>query len=584
MRRLRARVRAWWSALTFATRRPARTVAALTTLGAVAGLGEALVVILVVAVASNRLGRNLPLLGSLPHGTWARAALALTVLLVVAAAHLASAWVTARTAAESQQALRRMLLEAYLGAGTEAQSSERTGQLQELVMTGATQVAVGTQQAARALTMSFNLVVVVAAAVVVSVWATLGLVVVGALSLLLVRPLRVRTRRMAGAATEASGELATEVTETAMLARELRVGGVVEAARLRLDDRVVAGRRLFEALRLRTTAIPTLMRDITMGVVIVAVAAVASSGDVSLPALGASVLLLLRALSYAQSIAGISAQFEERAANVERITRFLGRWQASAGPGGTRRCDRVHRLALRSVSYTYSGGAKPALSGVSLELDRGEQIGLVGRTGAGKSTLALVMLGLLEPHAGQVLIDDVPLTEIRRADWHRLIAWVSQEPRLLTGTAGDNIRFLRDELRGDDVRLAAEEAGLRPELAAWPDGLDHHVGPGGVALSVGQRQRIALARALAGDPDLLVLDEPTSALDVHTEVAVRDAIGALHGRTTVVVIAHRLSTLDACDRVAVLDGGRLLALGAPGELAAEDAYYREALSLSGLRP
>src|SRR5919202_1706776 len=246
MRRLRARLREWWGAVTFATRRPARRVAALTALGALSGLGEALIVILVVAVAAPRLGGRPPLVARLPHGAWARAALALGILGGVAAAHVASAWLTARTAGESQQAVRGLLLDAYLAADAQAQSSERTGQLQELVTTGATQVALGTLQAARALTTSFNLVVVLAAAVVVSVWATLGLVAVGALSLLVARPFRARRRRMARAAADASAELATAVTETATLARELRVGGVVGVARARLEDRLVAARRNFE--------------------------------------------------------------------------------------------------------------------------------------------------------------------------------------------------------------------------------------------------------------------------------------------------------------------------------------------------
>ena len=570
--------------MTFATDRPARRVGALTVLGVITGLGEAIVVILVVAIASDRLRGDLPLLGSLPDGTWARAALALAVVVVLAASHLGSAWVTARTAAESQQTVRGLLLDAYLRAGAQAQARERTGQLQELVMTGATQVALGTQQAARALTMSFNLVVVVSAAVLVSVWATLGLVAVAVLSVLVVRPFRARTRRMARESAEASSVLATDVTEAATLAPELRVAGVVGAARARLEERVLAARRLFESVHLSAGAVPALMRDVTIAVVIVAVATVASSGEVSLPALGASVLLLLRALSFAQGLSGISAQMQERAANVERIRGFLDRWDASARPDGTRRCARVRRVALRSVSYTYPGGASAALSDVSLALEPGEQIGLVGRTGAGKSTLALVALGLIVPDAGEVLVDDAPLTELRGADWQRRIAWVPQEPRLLTGTARENIHFLREGVRDEAVRVAAEAAGLGPELAAWPDGLDHHVGPGGAALSLGQRQRIVLARALAGEPDLLVLDEPTSALDVHTEVAVRDAIAELRGRTTVVTIAHRLSTLDACDRVAVVDGGRLVALGAPADLAARDSFYREALTLSGLRP
>ena len=147
MRGMSARLRGWWEGFTFAARHPARTMAVLTGLGVVSGLGEAAIVVLVVAVASHSLSGHLPLVGSLPHGAWTRAELALGVLAVLAASHFAAAWLTARTAAESQQRMRRMLVDAYLSADWPVQSRERTGQLQELMMTGATMVAVGTQQA-----------------------------------------------------------------------------------------------------------------------------------------------------------------------------------------------------------------------------------------------------------------------------------------------------------------------------------------------------------------------------------------------------------------------------------------------------
>jgi len=218
---------------------------------------------------------------------------------------------------------------------------------------------------------------------------------------------------------------------------------------------------------------------------------------------------------------------------------------------------------------------------VSLRLEPGEQLGIVGPTGAGKSTLASILLGLLPPDSGRVLVDGVPLGELDPADWHRQTAWVGQEPRLLTGSVRENIRFLRPDVDDGAIERAADEAALAADLAAWDEGLDRDCGPAGGALSGGQRQRVALARALAGDPALVVLDEPTSALDAHAEAAVRATLESLRGRATAVVIAHRLSTIRACDRVAVLRDGRLVAIGPPGEVAAADPYLAEALALAG---
>jgi len=359
MRRMRARAGASWERLTFATRNPARRVVALTALGAVSGLGEAAIVVLVVSLASRDIGGHLPLVGHLPDGTWSRAGIALAVVVLLAASHYASAWLAARVAGESQETARRLLVGAYMGADWPAQSRERTGQLQDLLTAAAGSVAIGTQQGAMALTMIFNLFVVVVAAVVVSVWATLGLVAVASISLLVLRPFRARTRRIAVKAAEASADLATEVTEVAQLAPELRVSGTLRAAQRGLDERIAAARGLFESLRLTGAAAPTLIRDVTMAVVIVAVAIVASRGDVSLPELGAAVLLLLRALSYAQGISGISAQLQERGANVDRIRDRLARWNAWHSRAGRHPANAAGRMpSHRSPQRTGRGSAR----------------------------------------------------------------------------------------------------------------------------------------------------------------------------------------------------------------------------------
>ena len=153
---------------------------------------------------------------------------------------------------------------------------------------------------------------------------------------------------------------------------------------------------------------------------------------------------------------------------------------------------------------------------------------------------------------------------------------------MLSGTVADNIAFFRDGIDAERIERAARQAHIVDEVAAMTNGFATEVGPRGGELSGGQRQRLSIARALAGDPQLLVMDEPTSALDVRSESLIRRSIADLKGRVTVIIIAHRLSTLGVCDRIMVLQDGEIRAMDTVASLAANDRFYRESLQLSGL--
>jgi len=224
------------------------------------------------------------------------------------------------------------------------------------------------------------------------------------------------------------------------------------------------------------------------------------------------------------------------------------------------------------------------LADVDFVLQRGEVLGIIGPSGAGKSTLAQVLLGLRAPDTGEVTVGGVDLAEVDRAWWTRRVSFVPQDPVLFTGTIVENIRFFRDDVDDAAVRQGAADANVLAEITAMPAGFDTHLGERGGALSGGQRQRLSIARALAGSPGLLVLDEPTSALDGHSEALIRSTIAALHGRVTVVVIAHRMSTIDMCDRIMVVEDGRVTALGTPDALLASSTFYRRALTTAGILP
>ncbi len=232
----------------------------------------------------------------------------------------------------------------------------------------------------------------------------------------------------------------------------------------------------------------------------------------------------------------------------------------------------VDSLACEDVSFRYDDG-QLALEHVSLTIRRGQSVGIVGATGAGKTTLVDVLLGLLTPASGRVLIDGQPLEGRERA-WQRQIGYVPQDVYLLDDSLRRNIAFGIPDGAIDEARLAAATALARLDgvIAGLPQKLETVVGEGGVRLSGGQRQRVAIARALYHDPPVLFFDEATAALDSQTEREVTEAIAAVHGTRTVIAIAHRLTTVKACDQLIYLKDGRVAGAGTYQELLHDPGF------------
>jgi ATP-binding cassette subfamily C protein len=236
---------------------------------------------------------------------------------------------------------------------------------------------------------------------------------------------------------------------------------------------------------------------------------------------------------------------------------------------GTLELKREVRLDQVTFRHDATAG-RAAVREVSLTIPARRMTALVGASGAGKSTLADLVLGLLSPAEGRVLVDGEPLDKPRLAGWRNSIGYVPQEPFLFHDTIRANLLWARPDATEDDLRNVLRAAAAEEFVARLPQGLDTVVGDRGVRLSGGERQRLTLARALLRRPTLLVLDEATSSLDTENERLVQSAIGQLHGTLTILVIAHRLSTVRAADEVVVLAEGRVLESGSPNELSQRD--------------
>jgi ABC-type multidrug transport system fused ATPase/permease subunit len=232
------------------------------------------------------------------------------------------------------------------------------------------------------------------------------------------------------------------------------------------------------------------------------------------------------------------------------------------------------RVELRGVNFGYDG-AGPILRDIDLDVEAGRTVALVGPTGSGKTTLVMLIPRLYDVDRGSVLVDGVDVRQLDPASLRREVAVVSDDAFLFSATLGENIAYARPEASEDEVRLAAERAGLAELIDSLPDGLETLVGERGLTLSGGQRQRVAIARALLAEPRILILDDATSSVDATTENSIKAALlEVMEGRTTF-VIAHRLSTIALADEVVVLEDGEIAARGTHDELLDSSPLYRE---------
>ncbi len=232
------------------------------------------------------------------------------------------------------------------------------------------------------------------------------------------------------------------------------------------------------------------------------------------------------------------------------------------------------RIAFENVSFQYpSRPEQSALQNLTLRIEPGETVALVGPSGAGKSTVMQLLLRFYDPQQGRVLIDGVELARADPADIRARIALVPQDTVLFGATARENIRYGRPDASDADIETAARAAAAHDFLQQLPQGYDTFLGERGMRLSGGQRQRIAIARAILRDPPILLLDEATSALDAESERLVQQALEKLMDKRTTLVIAHRLATVLKADRIAVLDHGRLVAIGSHAELLRSNPLY-----------
>jgi ATP-binding cassette subfamily B protein len=276
------------------------------------------------------------------------------------------------------------------------------------------------------------------------------------------------------------------------------------------------------------------------------------------------------------SLSEIGGEIAAASGAAERLFEILAIKPAIFRPAKPRALPQPPRgeAAFEDVRFSYPTRASvSALNGVSFAVRQGEKLAIVGPSGAGKSTIFHLLLRFYDPAAGRVTLDGVSLTDLDPADLRARIALVPQDSVMFATTVRDNIRFGRPDASDADVARAAEHAHAAAFIAALPQNFDTPVGERGITLSGGQRQRIAIARAILRDAPLLLLDEATSSLDAESETQVAAALADLMRQRTTIVIAHRLATVLSCDRILVMDDGRIVEEGTHQALVAKGGLY-----------
>ena len=567
--------------------RGCRALVASVVVGSVlSGFAQAFVLVALVRIAELLAGdggaRVTELLGASPELTTSSlitaAFVATGIALVLDAGVAYAVAVIGRRVVEREQ---RTYFAAYQQVAWPVQAEEPEGHLQLMLTGAAVTTANMALQGTSAIVAVCSFFALGLTALLVNPIATACIVVGIGILLVAVRPLAGRAKRHSTTQVRTNKRLAALLGQLVALSKEITTFDVREPVRRRVDSEIEQLGHIYERRTFLSRLSPALFRNAAIVLVLGSIAVVYGLGVDELGALAAVVLLLVRALSYGQALQSSLHTIQESSVWKERLDAERDEYALTPQHRAGAPLERIASIGFRSVSFSYVPG-HPVLHQLTFEVPRGETIGIVGPSGGGKSTLVQLLLRLREPTSGSVMANDVDAAGLALEDWYRRIAFVPQEPRTFNGSVAENISFFRADVTPEDIEQAARRAHLHDEVVAMPDGYDTMVGERGGKLSGGQRQRLSIARALVGSPDVLILDEPTSALDMASEQLVQRSLEELHGTVTLFIIAHRLSTLSACDRLMVLEHGRLVAFDRPEEVEARSEFFRNALRLSRL--
>jgi ABC-type multidrug transport system fused ATPase/permease subunit len=544
----------------------------LATCALISGLSQAAILVILSELAVGSVqGKNHLKFHGLALSNTESVLLCVALLAAFGAGSVAAAFASSSMTTAAVEAVRRNLIDSFFTADWATQSSERLGGIQQLLTVNSESVGAITTATAVGLQSLLTVLAMLGAAFLVNSVVAIVVLVAGVILSAAMRPFLKWSKKASATLSRDIRRMATLVTEFTRLTRDFRLLGVEDRAIARMQEENHEAALSANRTRRLMAMNPVVYQTCALGFIVIGLAILVGHHNTTLGATGAVILLTLRSLTYGANIQSNSQQLRGYEAFLEGIESDIARYAAHPSERVAGEVPKKFDVTFDHAWFSYDG-ISHALQDVSFEVPSGSMLGVVGRSGSGKTTLSQLVLGLRRPTEGSVLVGDVPADALRKGGGMSPVALVPQEPVLMQGSIGTNIAFFRD-ISPEAIEEASRASHLHEDVTGMSDSYDTPVGEGGGSISGGQRQRLAIARALAGAPRLLVLDEPTSALDGRSESLIRQTLSELRGRVTIAVISHRMSTIEDCDFLLVLEQGRVADFGVRHEVMRRPAFH-----------
>ncbi len=480
----------------------------------------------------------------------------------------------ARTTAEYEEKIRGSLFSKTFQASWPYLLDQKSGYMERVLVNDIQRGASIVLRMMNLVLIGTSMAIYIVIAFGISAPVTIFTIGFGGLIFIVLKPVLYRVRKIARKAAEIEKEIAHHMSEALSSAKIIKASSVEGNVTRR-------GREHFKILREAQTKTALYQYSVgqlfePLGVIFIAVLflfyqEVPSFGIISFAAV---VYLIQKIFAYMQVIQGNFHEMNAMIPYLQSVMRYqvvtVKNQEKRYGTDSFRFRDLIR---FNNVTFSYSPD-KEILSGLNLLIKKGDMVGIVGQSGAGKTKIVDLLLRLFEPSSGEISIDGNLATDVDLKSWRKNIRYVPQEVFLLNDTIENNIRFYRNTIPRQKIVEAAKMANIYDFISSLPNGFDTIIGERGIKLSGGERQRISLARALARIPKILILDEATSSLDTKSEILIQKAIENLRGKVTIVVIAHRLSTVLNTDTLVVLDGGKIIEQESPQQLLKDkDSHF-----------